>query len=92
MKSLTLSALMFFSMLGMTVNLFSQEQAPEGTKAATTEGSNPIVIVHGAWGRQTLPMIRQLQSLILGCLSARERIVCRAVLETCWGTFGLLTR
>ena len=43
MKSLTLSALMFFSMLGMTVNLFSQEQAPEGTKAATTEGSNPIV-------------------------------------------------
>ena len=37
-------------MLGMTTNAFSQQPVSEKAFATTTAGTNPIVIVHGAWG------------------------------------------
>jgi len=50
LRILALAAFTLFLILGMSVCALSQDPDTAKPKEGTTAGSNPIVIVHGAWG------------------------------------------
>lgn len=50
MRSFALSALLLFLMLGMHSALHAQGTETSEAKGVALAGTNPIVIVHGAWG------------------------------------------